>query len=124
MAENEMKAGRELDAKVAERAMGWTRHPEKMHPTDNRTIGGVLYCPPGCPYDAGSANVVLHYSTDRSAAWQVVEHMKGRGYDGQVHVSPAMNCYARFENAAGKYGEAYGETHMLAVCRATLKAIE
>ena len=47
---------RTLDAEVAERVMGWTRHPETMHPTDNRTINGVLYCPPGIPADAGRLN--------------------------------------------------------------------
>lgn len=69
-----LEAGRELDALVAEYVMGWTRHPEPTHPTDNRTIGGVLYCPPGFPYDMNSANVVPCFSTDIPAMWQVIEH--------------------------------------------------
>jgi hypothetical protein len=53
--------------------MGWTRHPEQMHPTDNRTIGGVLYCLPGHPHDSGSLNVVPYFSSSIEAAMQVVD---------------------------------------------------
>src|SRR5882672_1615693 len=71
------QAGRSLDAMIAERVQGWTRHPERMHESDNRTIDGVLYCNPGLPGinggGAGHTNVVPYYSTDIAAAWQIVE---------------------------------------------------
>lgn len=70
----------EKSALVAERVMGWTRHPDKMHPTDNRTINGVLYCAPGFEgYNGGSSgqfNVVPPYSTSIADAMLVIEKMR------------------------------------------------
>lgn len=81
---------RKLDALVAEKVMGWTRHPEKMHPTDNRTINDVLYCPPGFPYDRNSANVVPYFSTDIAAAWSVVEKVKSQSSDYRRRFGQAL----------------------------------
>jgi len=121
----EPTAGGEMDALVAERVMGWTRHPEKMHPSDNRTIGGVLYCMPGYPpYDAGGANVVPYYSTDIAAAWQVVEHFKWRGVSLTIHPYSSSKGY-RVGVAIGPAEEwdyATADTAPLAICLAALKA--
>ena len=77
---DKMEAGRLLDAEIAERVMGWTRYPEKMDRTDNRTINDVLYCPPEMPYDKNALNVVPNYSTDIAAAWEVVEKLRADGW--------------------------------------------
>jgi len=50
-----MEPGRELDALVAEKVMGWTHYREEW--------GGVV------------PDSISHYSTDISAAWEVVEKM-------------------------------------------------
>ena len=71
--------GRELDAWLAEHVMGWTRYPEAMHPTDNRTIKGVLYCPPSYPYDWGKANCVPYYSSDIAAAMEMEDRIDALG---------------------------------------------
>lgn len=72
---------RKLDAEIAERVMGWTRHPdEAMHPSDNRTIEGALYCPPGSPTaNLGGFNCVPYYSTDIAAAMEVVNTFIAKG---------------------------------------------
>jgi hypothetical protein len=125
--------GRELDALIAERVMGWTRHPEKMHPTDNRTIGGVLYCPPGSPYNHGGVNVVPYYSTRIDAAWEVVEKhpaivvQRATSRDGS---KAGYMCSLPLEpNDPRRAGQritsvnAEADTAPLAICRAALKAV-
>lgn len=72
--ETDWRVLRSLDAEVAERVMGWTRHSEQMHRTDNRTIDGILYCPPDYPNTSlGGLNCVPYYSTDIKAAMNVVD---------------------------------------------------
>jgi hypothetical protein len=130
---NEVKhtAGRELDALIAEKVMGWTRYPAGMHPTDNRTISGVLYCPPYYPYDAGSANVVPYYSTNISEAWEVVTKLAERGL-WMTMLTP-FNAADGFHVAYTPHGEAQwqaglgtviADTAPLAICRAALKALD
>jgi len=71
---------RALDALIALEVFGWTQYKEPPHRTDNRQINGVLYCPPGTPYDLGGAgNCVPYYSTDIADAWKVVVAMVERG---------------------------------------------
>jgi hypothetical protein len=125
-------AARELDAQIAERVFGWTRHPERMHPTDNRTIGGVLYCPPGHPHDAGSANVVPHYSTDISAAWLVIQNLCSRGMKpnilsgGQEEVvwTCGVDIYGYDGWEDFRSVRAVEGTAPLAICLAALKALD
>ena len=66
-----MQAGRELDALVAERVMGWKYLPAGAHPnlhseawTNDDGASAVFDPPP--------------YSTSIQDAWQVVEKMRGR----------------------------------------------
>jgi hypothetical protein len=117
-----MEAGRNLDVLVAEKVMGWTRYPEKMHPTDNRTIDGVLYCPPDFPYDRNAANVVPYFSTDIAAAWQVFAKFNyisianvGGDYQCKLLAFKDKNTPERVDVIAG--------TAPLAICKAALKAM-
>lgn len=73
---------RQLDAEVAEKVMGWRRYAEAVHPTDNRTINGVLYCRPEYPAHnfGGALNVVPDYSTDIAAAMAVADKMVEKGH--------------------------------------------
>ena len=88
---------RRLDAQVAETVMGWSKIEYFSLGSGLSTVVGLA--------PSGYRLSVPHYSTEISAAWEVVEHLKASGFDGQAHVSPAMNCYARFENARGRCGE-------------------
>lgn len=82
-----MKAGRELDALIAEKVMGWKAIP---HPCPETLFPGVVpkpsWFPPGFDYEknkhlyaTGLANGVAfpHYSTDIAAAWEVLDHLAG-----------------------------------------------
>ena len=59
--------GRELDAAVADRVMGWERHPR---PTEQEATMGILMTAPG--KIGAMRNQFPHYSTDIAAAWQVI----------------------------------------------------
>jgi hypothetical protein len=64
-----MNAGRELDALVAEKVMGWKVRPDRY------------------PVDATGQSQfrVPEYSTDIAAAWRVVEQMRQVGWFVQIH---------------------------------------
>jgi hypothetical protein len=120
-----MKVGRELDAEVAVKIMGWTPHPEQMHPTDNRTIGGVLYCPPGHPRDTGRLNVVPCYSTEIEPAMEVVNAMRQRGYRWKAETPHGTGWQIQcFSKSAIWRGETFRGLLPEAICRAALSAIE
>lgn len=150
MSYDTMEAGRELDALVAEKVMGWT--------AVFRLAGGNI--PYGFPDDDYNRDVDEHrkhgtcgfptdyhrepipeYSTDISAAWEVVEHFRQRQwtvklvghewYDGgrwectlldalDTERSRALDTQ---RHNADKQG--WDEPSApLAICRAALKAIE
>lgn len=118
MSQPELAAGRELDALVAERVMGW------------RSIGSdgisTFGDPPNDPLDlSGTGDGHFHvprYSTDISAAWEVVEKAKdwritidGGEYHGDSWGVKIANNDGYF------YG--FGDTAPLAICRAALAAV-
>lgn len=122
---------RKIDAEVAERVMGWTRHAEKPDRTDNRQIDGVLYCPPDYPGILhGGLNVIPHYSTDISDAWLVVEKLYGQ-YDLAICTAIISDSeqerqwHVVLEEKDTDHDIAivYAPTAPLALCRAALKAL-
>ena len=66
-----MVAGRELDALVAEKVMGWERIVMKDKP------GAVSWPHPPKGFDVNHNrwSIIPHYSTDIAAAWEVVEKL-------------------------------------------------
>ena len=61
-------SGRELDAAVAERVLGWKR--------GDLRCGDMPWYPPGTGRYLGGGRMDLpEFSTDISAAWEVVEHL-------------------------------------------------
>jgi hypothetical protein len=90
------RAGRELDALVAEKVMGW--------PTVT-IINGCPFTPynpdTGIPYRSGLGVAALpFYSTDIAAAWDVVELMREQSYTLELYspdalVNDEMGIYAR-----------------------------
>jgi ABA sandwich protein len=123
-----LPAGRELDALVAEKVMGfhWEGRfltPQRSHQTfaerhfDGRLIPGGL---------------LPRYSTDFSAAWGVVEEMERRGFHGVVRTpfTPEDGYHAGYtpHGSTGWNGRpdhrGSGETAPLAICRAALAAVQ
>jgi hypothetical protein len=104
-----MPAGREMDALVAEKVMGWRLHPHKTHWMTNnnnfRRIGTFL------PSD------------DISAAWEVVEKMKEKGRLYLI-VSDDIGYKAEILlNDPVPMATAQCDTAPLAICRAALLAV-
>lgn len=68
-----MKAGRELDARVAEKVMGWTNirpADDKMRDPSTQEWWEDVWG--DAPAADGNPHCIPHYSTDIGAAWQVV----------------------------------------------------
>ncbi len=115
-----MKAGRELDALVAEKVMGWSDVGEI-------TIGMTVYVAGHRP--EGEQTVVPSYSTDIAAAWTVVERMRELGWRMLLEnwVS-SDDAYAAFFHPQDRYryGNHIGvtdDTAPVAICRAALRAV-
>jgi hypothetical protein len=66
----QMPAGKEMDSLIAERVMGWAKHPHVDSPT---------YWWEG-PTKSYLIDNLPHFSSDIAAAWQVVEQLQQRGY--------------------------------------------
>jgi hypothetical protein len=119
-------AGRELDALVAEKVMGW--RCRGLHP--------IHECP---VFATGRADTLApHFSTDIAAAWQVVEKMGADGWNVSLYVHRGEHggCGCSITCPYGpceKHGNAVetwhgvedvrGATVPLAICLAALKAV-
>lgn len=114
-----MKPGRELDALVAEKVMGWRL-------LNLRTEGYS----PGQDSRVHNSKPIPPYSTSISAAWEIVKHLMEKGFEialwGPVDrgfkknpnwVSEVTNMVTR----AWWQSEADTATH--AICLAALKAV-
>lgn len=117
---------RKLDAEVAERLMGWTRYSEVVHRTDNRTIEGVLYCPPDYPeVSRGGLNCVPYYSSDIAAAMKVEDRIAELNLKKEYVTALAIIA----AKAATEAGEIFGYWHIAHAtaeqrCRAALSLVE
>lgn len=119
------RALRRLDAEIAQRVFGWTRYPEAMHPTDNRTIEGVLYCPPKMPWDCSALNVVPHYSTDIADAMKTVVELCAKGFSFACTIYQGRLPYASFrKRTAASSRNAEAPTLPEAICRAALSLVD
>jgi hypothetical protein len=106
---------RVLDADVAEKVMGWT--VELI--VSGRDAFEEWRDPQGWRYGATPPS----YSSDIAAAWQVVEHMRTRGWRFEIHelwegwraIFVLRATYAEYQERA--------ESAPLAICRAALAAI-
>jgi hypothetical protein len=101
-----MEAGREMDALVAEKVMGYERVPDIK------------------PYGFGDA-WLQHYSTDIAAAWQVVGKLENNDFWWEAsNVVPNSDpiVYEWKFVTVGRQGEACEFTAPLAICRAALLA--
>lgn len=119
--------GRELDALVAEKVMGWTG-VHLVHGGTGTSSYYVGRTPRG-------VFVVRPYSTDIAAAWQVIEAMRQRNYYAEIseHISDPERQCAMFASRAGHYDSyerCWENEHQVctataphAICLAALKAV-
>ena len=130
---DEMQAGREMDCQIALRAMGWT---EAGWDCDMHEYNGV----PGNGAN-GVLYIVPNYSTEISAAWQVIEKMPmplelAKSYEKVYESGPIgwqvcwcpneMNqCEGCNDDCRCTSGnDVWAETAPLAICKAALKTLE
>lgn len=133
-----MDAGRELDALVAERVMGyqwWHREGLRNHllsPDAAQWAGSLDMKPGAAETDKAFYNGAPPYSTDIAAAWEVIERMTAQGWHYEIG-GPAASTphWARF--GRGDYdphNDEWDEQHIgmgsaapHAICLAALRAI-
>jgi hypothetical protein len=120
-----LAAGRELDALIAEKVMGWTdcRLDDREDETQSR-----WFVPTGIT-PSGRVAVIAHYSTDISAAWLVVERLRATGTRGwDIGLDTADHdewlCQVWDDPEDNFIGSATASTAPLAICRAALAAVE
>lgn len=122
----ELTAGRELDALVAEKVMGWhivtdfdLRPPEKHW----NNAKGYVCLVAGNKLNDGREMKGFSPSTDIADAWKVVEKMRERGLD--VYLRFVSTWTAEFDSVSGDVnGFADADTAPLAICLAALKAVQ
>ena len=108
---DEMEAGRELDALVAEKVMGVK--PEQVYcDISGRNISRY--------FDLEDRMRIESYSTDIGAAWQVLERVAESWLPCVMH--NGMTWIAEFESLI-EFHTAYADTAPLAICRAALMAV-
>ena len=136
-----MKAGRELDALVAERVMGWHREVDATYDYDHVQHGNEVLLPPGetlyslremlprkgiIPF---AYFVSERYSTEVAAAWRVVQRMRLLGYRATVQTwVNSADVIVLFYKPEDTYNPdrhvgVTDDTAPLAICRAALAAL-
>ena len=125
-----MQAGRELDALIAEKVMGWEWRKTSLNDEQKVLVMGN-YNPLDDSTDFWWGDDVMklvpYYSRDIAAAWQVVEKMREEGLDIDITVRPKIEYGCR----VAPRGECNTDnvvflastTAPLAICRAALKAV-
>lgn len=109
-----LEAGREMDALMAERVMGWVRYGDHWVTTGHEP--NAL----GCTYRW--AAMTFAPSTDIAAAWEVVEKLQDHG----MAMSLVFGVYTwecKFGDAGDVFGEARHPDASLAICHAALEAM-
>ena len=114
-----MDAGRDMDALVAEKVMGWNNiEGGHGHPTES---GPFVDC--GCLSHAYQKQEIPHYSTDIAAAWEVVEKMMDEGEYTSLECYGGRYCFHIHLTAdTDDIHIEVAETAPLAICSAALAA--
>lgn len=117
-----MGAGRELDALVAERVMGWHLYPGEAYTANGKPWIGPDDMGVGCSHPAGWLP-----STRIEDAWRVVEKFTGTECDGRVAILAITDAEDGWGFQVGASDEsdqssfrAFAPTPQLAICRAAL----
>ena len=142
---DEMPAGHEMDALVAEHVMGWTevhQDPDGEWCGKCAALGESKWWIARGEWEGNRRRMepwpywtLRNYSTRVDHAWLVVEMAfigvtptKDKGYLAQVRRSPLDRAwcgegYWPDFGSNRRFSRAYGETAALAICRAALKAV-
>lgn len=123
-----MKAGRELDALVAEKVMG-------CKVLNAKTAAPDCGCPPSDEYSnrphssnkLGDDRHLQRYTTDMAAAWEIVRHMNMKCdwlFSVRQRKSGAWRAMFFTPDVDGPYFKSIRETMPHAICLAALKAVE
>ena len=129
-----MVPGRELDALVAERVMGWVRC-SAWQGANLGSAGGFVGMNHGCEHARGTCFPAddsvpwPHFSTDIAAAWEVVEKMRKDGWGMTVDSlgfpgeewRAWFQCDVSHDYLKMEIGEAATAPH--AICLTALKAV-
>ena len=144
-----MEPGRELDALVAEKAMGYRRvdlTPEWLgrevwcfYPGDSPLMeyswdepsGNAMMHRNGKDESDGTADILPSYSTDIAAAFEIVEKLRDQHMELELSVVPKgapaypddAQWLAGFSDD-GPTNQEWGATAPHAICLAALKAVE
>jgi len=131
-----MPAGREMDALVAEKVMGWSNVEKTTwsnYRADGTPFGGGKEWRGTPPNHEAEFNPVLYpiknYSTDIAAAWMVVEKIRPLFWSTQVMVwdhsdKYIVSCvYRGGHDEPEKAINSEAPTAPLAICRAALLAV-
>lgn len=110
-----MKPGRELDALVAERIFG------------AKLINGEWVVKIG--NFQSKSNILMNYSTDIAAAWEVVEKMQSKGYVVDISCYSVISnrrssCVIYVQGEPWEKFDAESESAPEAICSAALKVVE
>jgi hypothetical protein len=114
MSATELQAGRELDALVAEKVMGWTYLGERWSDTNH---SGYQWRD-----STGTRHETPPFSTDIAAAWEALERMASVLEDvAKIEVSRLSN--GQYACVVGAICCEFADTPALAICRAALAAV-
>lgn len=123
---SELKAGRELDALIAEKVMGWKRGPKRQY-----IEGENWLLPDGASphYREGAVGglkaIIPSFSTDIAAAFEVFEKLAEQFADVGVHALSRGFWEAEiYDESKAEWIRASARTAPLAICLAALKAVE
>jgi len=109
-----MNAGRELDALVAEKVMGWKR-------LDLGPINGIRWIK---GKDVIESEFPFSYSTDISAAWEVVEKLRAVGVEIVVVAhSVKFSCCVNDTETGKTSFLSLAATAPRAICKMALRAV-
>lgn len=117
----EMSPGRELDAAVASKVIGW--HDVKWQPIANAFGEKVLDEYAGHPPNDLLKNAIIpRYSTSIQAAWDVIEKLKSMSVFVAVVSAQGAPWVCKI-NKGVKFVEEKADAAPLAICTAALKAL-
>lgn len=108
-----MKPGRELDALVAEKVMNFALGMMSEQDVEPSIIVDQA---------VASFDVIPYYSTDISAAWEVVEKLAGR-FVPSLTLGPTNEWQAVFQESTDVIYYEHSNSAPHAICLAALKAV-
>lgn len=117
-----MEAGRELDARVAEKVMGWTRedaYKRYILRSPETDMAATVWDGSGFN-DLSAISRIPHFSTEIGAAWSVVQKIAmtyGLIFHLELYQTGTWQCWL------GDCRER-ADTAPLAICLAALKVVE